>query len=197
KKIILVDCAEISPENSRNQLEKLIGEVKGRKDVILCLDHLENLLRHAGQRESTNTHILRAALAAGSLQIIGILEDRYYAEFLAGDHRVLELFSRIEVPGTDVETACQILSQVWRPRLEQTYKVTIEADAIEKAARASEEFIMSERLPEKAIKVLREACERVNYEVECRGSQNSQVKEDEVVQAIAAMTGISASTVAG
>lgn len=197
KKIVLVDCAETSAENSRNQLEKLLGEVKGRKDVIICLDHLENLLRYAGQRESANTHILRAALAAGNLQIIGILEDRYYAEFLGGDHRMLEQFSRVEVPGADVEITCQILSEVWQQRLEQTYEVTITEDAIEKAARAADEFIMSERLPEKAIKVLREACERVNYEVECKDAPNAQVQEAEVVQAIAGMTGIAASTIAG
>jgi ATP-dependent Clp protease ATP-binding subunit ClpA len=56
---------------------------------------------------------------------------------------------------------------------------------------------MSERLPEKAIKVLREACERVAYEVECKESPNSQVRKAEVIEAIAGMTGISASTIAG
>jgi len=197
KKIVMVDCSEISPENSRNQLERLIGEVKGRKDVIVCLDRIEHLLRYAGQRESTNTPILRAAVAAGSLQVIGILEDRHFTELLAGDHRMLEQFSRVEVPPADVQVTCKILSEVWKGRLERTYGVSIEKDAIEKAARSSEEFIMCERLPEKAVKVLREACERVSYDKVCGGEEKSEVTKDTVVKAIASMTGISESTISG
>lgn len=196
RKIVLLDCSEVSPENSRSELEKMLGQVKGRKDVILCLDHLENILRYAGQRESSNLHILRAALTAGSVQIIGILEDRHYVDLLSGDHRTLHLFSRVEVPALEVETTQRVLHDIWRQKLQQTYELTITPEAIEKATRASDEFIMSERLPEKAIKVLREACERVSYEVE-KGVSGSTVTEDAVVQAIAGFTGISASTISG
>ncbi|MCX6627078.1 MAG: AAA family ATPase [Candidatus Solibacter sp.] len=197
KKIVMVDCGEIGPENSRTQLERLISQVKGRKNLIICLDRCENVLRYAGQRESNNTAILSAALDAGNIQLIGIMEDRHYSELLAGDHRMLEQCSRVEVPAPDVETANKILGAVWKERLERSYPVEIQEDAMEKAARAAEEFIMCERLPEKAIRVLREACEHVSFEVSCRGGTNRQVGEAEVIRALASMTGISADTIAG
>jgi ATP-dependent Clp protease ATP-binding subunit ClpA len=210
RKLLFVECEGMSPESSRTQLQTILAAVKDRQDLIVCLNHFENAIRYAGPRESHNLPLLRAALALGHLHLIALIEDRYFAELLSQHYAFLEQFTRVEVSEPDVDTACAILKQVWAPQLAALYGAPIEEAAIDKAVRASQEFTMSERLPLKAIKALREACEQVSYPPECDGGAEGsgpadrrraaaprRVTEDEVISAIARRTGIAKSTIAG
>ena len=197
KKIVLVNCDGVAPEDSRTQMRAILSAAKGRRDVIICLDHCEALLRHAGQRESDNRGVLRAALRDGNAQLVIVLDTRYYGELFAHDHALGEMFTKVSVPELDADETIAVLEGTAAGELEKLYGVTIEPRAMARAAHASREFIMSERLPSKAISAIRDACERISYERTMNRERDPVVQDADVIQAIAEKTGIDESTVGG
>lgn len=177
KKVLWVDCSEITPEESRDKLEQIITAVQGRNDVITCLDGFEAVIKYVGQRESNNLSMLKTALRNHHIHLIGVIQDRYYTESLGSEYQFLKFFTRVEMDEPDKDTAIAIVRQK-TSSLEATYKVTIENKAIDKAVILSRDFILSEHLPAKAIETLEEACELVSYEQEVE-SQKSEDSDDE------------------
>ena len=197
KKIVWVNCDGIPPDQSRARFHDIVSAVKGRNDVVLCLDHFEGIVRFTGSNESHNRELIRVALRNGEIHLIAIIEGRYYTEMLSSDHSFLELFTRVEVPEVGVDQTRGIIKKTHTARLEQLYGVRISEEAITRAVRASWEFIMSERQPVKSIKVLREACERVCFEKETNRKRDPDVTDSDVVWAVHERTGIARETIAG
>jgi ATP-dependent Clp protease ATP-binding subunit ClpC len=171
--------------------------VKGRKDIILCLDHFEAVVRYAGARESHNRDLLRVALRHGDVHLIAVIENRHHAELLAGDHAFLDRFTRVDVGEANVEQTAALMARTAAPGFERLYNVRVSAPAIERAAGGAKEFILSERMPAKAIRVLQSACEWLSYEREMGRGGDGVVTQKEVVRALAERTGIDEETIAG
>ena len=206
KKVLWVDCSEITPEESREKLEQIITAVKGRNDVLTCLDGLDTVIRYAGQRESNNLALLKTALQKHHMHLIGVMQDRHYTELLGSEHQMLKLFTRVEITEPDKDTARKIVGQI-KGSFESTYAVQIEDEAVEKAVILSRDFILSEQLPMKAINTLEDACELANYQHET-GHELSQDLEDanqnkaivsaeHVITTVSERTGVPASTLRG
>jgi ATP-dependent Clp protease ATP-binding subunit ClpA len=197
KKIVWVDCDGVPPDQSRSRFDDIVAAVKGRNDVTVCLDHFENIVRYCGGAESHNRAILRVALRNRDLHLIAIIETRHLVELLSHDYALLEMFNRVDVPEVAPKEAIEIITGASVPSLERLYGLAIEEGAVKRAAHASREFIMSERLPTKAIKVLRDACERVSYDKDEKKIVVAKVKDADVVWAISQRTGIDEGTIAG
>lgn len=196
KKIVRVDCEGIPPDRSRETLNTIISHVKGRNDVIVCLDNFDRIVRYAGPNESHNRSVIKVALKNRDFQVIAIIEDRYHIELLSNDYSLLELFSRVEVREISEEEATEICRKVVAPRYESLYGFEINDKAINRAVIASKEFIMGERLPVKAIKIIRDAFEHVSFEKEVKHREDVMVREEDVVRVISERTGIDESTIA-
>jgi ATP-dependent Clp protease ATP-binding subunit ClpA len=197
KKVVLVDCDGLAPERSRELLLEILAAVKGRRDVLLVLDHFEAVVRYAGARESHNRDLLRVALRQGDVHLVGVCENRQFADLLGHDHSLLGLFTRVDVGEVDVAQAVALIGRTAAPEFEKLYGVRIESRAIERAAQGAREFILSSRLPVKAINSLRDACEWLSYEREMGRGAEGVVGEREVVRALAQRTGIDEETIAG
>lgn len=197
KKIVRVDGQQVSVEDSRQRVRELLAAVRGRSDVIPCLDHFEHFLKYAGTRESDNRGLFRLAMQEGQLQILAVIEDRYFTQLISHDHALLDLFTRVEVLELDAGQTVEVLATSTARYLEELYGVKIERDVLGRAAHASREFIMSERLPSKAIRSVRDACERVSYELAANPEREAVVRADDLVWAISERTGIDASTISG
>jgi len=196
KKIVRVDCEGIPPDKSRDVLNTIISHVKGRNDIIVCLDNFEKIVRYAGANESHNRSVIKVALKNRDFQLIVIIEDRYFIELLSNDYSLMELFNRVEVREISEDEAIEICKKVVVPRYESLYGFKMDDRATNRAVIASKEFIMGERLPVKAIKIIRDAFEHVSFEKEVKCREDVTVKEEDVVRVISERTGIDESTIA-
>lgn len=206
KKVLWVDCTEITPEESREKLEQIITAVKGRNDVITCLDGFESVIRYVGQRESNNLPLLKTALQNRHIHLIGVIQDRYYTELLGSEHQMLKFFARVEITEPDKDSARKIVEQI-KPSLEKTYGVQIEGEAVDKAVILSRDFVLSEQLPTKAIETLEDACELASYKHEMALQSNDHgaeekekkpfVTDEHVITTVSQRTGVAESTLRG
>ncbi len=202
KRIVRVDTSNVPPEEAKTRLSELLALVRGRNDIILCIDGLGALLA-ADQQGSSGRPMLRAALKTGKLQMIGIMDQISYTRHLAGDPKELQYCHLVEMEEPDEKEATSMLATV-RPGLQEEYDLTIDRSAMQQAVRLSASYILSERLPAKAVRVLRIACDNIAYERERRKDRgedpqqmDARVTAGSVVAVVSEETDLPASTLRG
>ena len=161
KRFIWVDCRDVSPKESRSKLEAIISFVGSRTDLIVCLDGFDSILR--AEPDGNNKLFLRGVLKDKHVNIIGVMSTWAFDDLLASDHEMLKFFTRIDVQEPKKDAAIDIVKKASLD-LEREFNLVINEKAIERAVTLSTNYIMSERLPTKAIDVLRRACEDADYE---------------------------------
>lgn len=194
KRFLRVDCRDVPTASSRAALAKIIDHVAGRTDVIVCLDGLGSLLR--GEGGTDHRLLLRSALKERRIHLIGVLSGNDYDDLLAVDHDLLELTTRIEVTEPDRPATLDMVRQA---ALASGIEIsrTVTDHAVERAVILSADYIVNERLPLKAVKVLRRACEDLHYRRTQLGSDQESLDIDDVVQVIAEISGVPASQISG
>lgn len=194
KRLMWVDCRDVDPQESKGKLEDTLAYVAGRTDVLLCLDDLGPLLR--AESGGSNKLMLRRALKEGRTQLVGAMSKWDFEDLLASDHELLELFTQVEVVEPEESLALDMVKQA-STSLEQDYQVTIDKKAMERAVVLSASYILNERLPLKAIKVLERACEDLHYEIGKRQNLSTTVTVAEVIDIISDISGVPVSTLSG
>jgi ATP-dependent Clp protease ATP-binding subunit ClpA len=194
KRFLWVDCREVATSESKNKLGGILTYVASRTDLILCLDGLGSLLR--AESGGNNKIILRGALKENRINLIGVLSSWDFEDLLSSDHEMLEFFTRVNVEEPKKEDAIDIVKKA-AIELEQEYKLTIEERAIERAVVLSADYILNERLPTKAIKILRRVCEDIDYErTQDKGKRTSLAAHD-VFKVVSEITGVPEGTLSG
>jgi ATP-dependent Clp protease ATP-binding subunit ClpA len=187
KRFLWVDCREVSSADSGGVLATIISQVGGRTDLVLCIDGLGPLLRaESGANHKT---LLRSALKDQRIHLVGVMESHDYEDLVSADHAMLEFLTRIDVTEPDRPAATAIAGQC-ATVLAEEFGVTIDRAAVERAVAISADSILNERLPAKAVKVLRRACEDLDYERSQLSSTRTAVGADDVVRVIAEISGI-------
>ncbi len=161
RRIVLVDCRHTSPESSGQRLMGILRAAAGEANLVVCLDGFALLVR--AERGGTNRAALLGVLPRLRCKLVGLLSPRDYEELVADDADMRERFVAVEAPEPEVETAVPMLGY-YAGGLEQQYAVRIEPEAIREAVVLTDRYVLHERLPGKAIKVLREICEDIAYE---------------------------------
>lgn len=194
KRFLWVNCADVAPHESKDKLNNVLLHIGGRTDLILCIDGMGPLLR--GESGANHKILLRAALKEARVQVIGILDDWDFDDLVSADHELLEFFTRVKVVEPKVKEAVEIVAQA-ATALGNDYKATIEPHAIERAVTLSANFILSERLPIKAIKILRRVCEDLDYARTQKGSKDNVVSASAVVRVVSEISGVPEGTLLG
>lgn len=194
KRFLWVDCQDVAPHESKSKLEGILSYVAGRTDLILCLDGLGPLLR--AESGDNNKLILRAALKEGRAHLIGVMSNWDFKDLLSADHEILEFFTRVDVEEPEEGYALHIVRQACAG-LEHEYKVIIEERAIERAVVLSADYILNERLPMKAIKILQRVCEDLDYDRTQHGKDQAAVTASDVIEVIAEISGVPEETLSG
>ncbi len=198
KKMVLVDCEGLMPKDSARCWQILESTFSSRTNTILCIDHFENLFGIGDKDCTGNASVIHYCLKRGRIQIIGIMEDRYYKELINENFVLAELFTSVEMSEPSLELTERILAGQTLEDLESTYKVTIEEAARKKAVQTANSFILSDYFPTKAIRLLRDACEHISFMIsQDTGGVEPRVTEQDVVSAAAARTGLPEETIAG
>ena len=178
KEVYLLDVASlVSNTGIRGQFEdrmkKLIAELQARKNVILFIDEIHQLVGAGGGDNSMDAgNILKPALARGELQLIGATTLAEY-RLIEHDGALERRFQPVIVNEPSVEEAIEILMGL-KERYESFHSVTYTDDAIVAAVELSHRYIHERFLPDKAIDLMDEAGSKLNLTIETADDEELQ-----------------------
>ncbi|MFQ5901261.1 MAG: AAA family ATPase [Thermodesulfobacteriota bacterium] len=169
-----------------DRLEKIIKELKDRKEFILFVDEAHTLIGAGSAMgvPADAANIFKSSLARGDVQIIGATTAAEYKEYIAEDEALARRFRVVHVSEPTYEDTKKILYGV-RTRLERNYTVTVTDEAIETAVDMSKRYVRSVRLPDKAIGWLDTACVKVEI-----NHTDGEVRTADVIEVISQETNI-------
>lgn len=194
KRLLHVDCRDVPEIESGAKLARIIAHVAGRTDLIVCLDGLGAMLRGPGGTD--HVPALRSALKERRIHLIGVLSGQEYDDLLATDHALRELTTRIDMTEPDRASARDMVRQA-ADALEAEFRTEVEDRAVDRAVVMSGDYILNQRLPLAAVKVLRRACEDLDYRRTQLGDTRAVVDTEDVVRVIAEVSGVPAGQIAG
>ncbi|KMM36157.1 ATP-dependent Clp protease ATP-binding subunit [Guptibacillus hwajinpoensis] len=166
KEIYLLDVVSlVSNTGIRGQFEErmkqLITELQNRKNVILFVDELHQIVGAGSAEGSMDAgNILKPALARGELQLIGATTLKEYRQ-IEKDAALERRFQPVMVNEPSVEEAIEILNGL-KSKYEEYHEVSYTQEAIKACVTLSNRFIQDRFLPDKAIDLLDEAGAKMN-----------------------------------
>ena len=143
------------------RMKNLLEELRERTDVILFIDEIHSILNAGGSEGSINaSNMLKPALSANELQVIGATTIKEYRKFVEKDAAFERRFQPVEIEEPSAETAVEMLLKL-KPSYEKHHRIEITDEAAEAAVRLSDRYITDRFLPDKAIDMLDEAAAMV------------------------------------
>lgn len=145
-----------------DRIEKVIAEVRERKNLILFIDEAHTMVGAGSAMgvPSDAANIFKSALARGEVQMIGATTATEYKEIIQEDEALSRRFRVVKIEEPTLDETRDILMGL-KPRLEANYGVEIQDEAIDFALSMSDRYARSLRLPDKVINWLDTACVRV------------------------------------
>lgn len=169
-----------------DRIEKVIQEVKKRKNIILFVDEAHSIIG-AGSAlgvPSDAANILKSTLARGEVQMIGATTAAEYKASIQDDEALARRFRVLQIREPSLEETRTIIEGV-RSRFEMTYGVEITDAAVDYALTMSSRYMHQLRLPDKVVSWLDSAC--VKTEI---NDPNREVTAAAVLEVIAQETTI-------
>lgn len=153
---------------------------------ILFIDEIHNLMGAGATGQGTNdaANLLKPALAARELCVIGSTTSAEYKEHIEKDKALVRRFARINVNEPSVEDAKLILAGL-APVYGEHHKVTYTQEAIDAAVTLTSRYMHNSFLPDKAIDALDLAGAR---NTNLRDRRVQVIDRSEIVQVVAQMT---------
>ena len=144
------------------RMQKLMEEIRKRKDVILFIDEIHEIVGagSAGEGNMDAGNILKPALARGELQLVGAITLNEY-RIIEKDAALERRMQPVKVDEPTVEETIIILKGIQK-KYEDYHHVHYTDGAIEAAATLSNRYIQDRFLPDKAIDLLDEAGSKMN-----------------------------------
>lgn len=144
------------------RMQKLMEEIRNRKEVILFIDEIHELVGAgaAGEGSMDAGNILKPALARGELQLVGATTLNEY-RIIEKDAALERRMQPVKVDEPSVEETITILKGIQK-KYEDYHHVHYTQQAIEAAATLSNRYIQDRFLPDKAIDLLDEAGSKMN-----------------------------------
>ncbi|MBI5681648.1 MAG: ATP-dependent Clp protease ATP-binding subunit [Deltaproteobacteria bacterium] len=169
-----------------DRIEKIIKELKDRKNLILFIDEAHTLIGAGSAMgvPSDAANIFKATLARGEVQIIGATTAVEYKEYIAEDEALARRFRIVHVDEPSADDTRQIIHGL-RGRLEKNYPVIIDDSAVDTAIDMSKRYMRSLHMPDKVIGWLDTACVKVEI-----NRTNKVVTADDVTEVISQETKI-------
>ena len=158
-----------------DRIEKVISEVKERKNLILFIDEAHTLIGAGSAMgvPSDAANIFKSSLARGEVQIIGATTITEFKGVIQEDEALARRFRVVKIEEPTLEETREILFGL-KPRLETNYGVEIRDEAVELSLSMSDRYARSLRLPDKIINWIDTACVRV----EIRGEDKIVLGKD-------------------
>ena len=169
-----------------DRIEKIIKEIKERKNIIFFIDEAHTLIGAGSAMgvPSDAANIFKSTLSRGEVQIIGATTLSEYKEFIAEDEALARRFRLVNIKEPSVEETRKILYGI-KPRLERSYSVKITNEAVETSLDMSQRYMRGLKMPDKVIGWLDTSCVKVEI-----NRPTEPVKSDDVIEVISQETRI-------
>jgi ATP-dependent Clp protease ATP-binding subunit ClpE len=170
KLVYMLDVASlVSNTGIRGQFEErmkqLISELQERKNVILFIDEIHQLVGAGSAEGSMDAgNILKPALARGELQLVGATTLSEYRK-IEKDGALERRFQPVQVNEPTTAEALVILRGL-KESYESYHGVTYSEEALKAAVELSNRYIQDRFLPDKAIDLMDEAGSKLNLTIE-------------------------------
>lgn len=165
KRVIIIDLAlMVAGTKYRGQFEERIkavmDEIKRSENIIIFIDELHTLVGAGGAEGAIDaSNILKPALSRGEIQCIGATTLDEYRKYIEKDAALERRFQTIMVDPPTVDETIEILKGL-RDKYEAHHKVKFTDEALEAAAKLSDQYISGRYLPDKAVDLIDEAGSR-------------------------------------
>ncbi|KRN32430.1 ATP-dependent Clp protease ATP-binding subunit [Weissella halotolerans] len=161
------------------RMQKLMDEVTKRKDVILFIDEIHEIMGAGGTGEGSMDagNILKPALARGDFQLIGATTLNEYRQ-IEKDGAMARRLQPVMVDEPTTEEALEIIKGI-APRYADYHKVKYSEGALEAAVNLSNRYIQERFLPDKAIDLIDEAGSVKNLSLKVGDPKEIQKKIDD------------------
>lgn len=186
--LLSLDISSIGDKDAKMKTRQLLEAAEECPWGIYFIDGIEKLLR-------ADRELFKKKLKKNKFILIGTVNVEAYTDIVARDDELRSRLTSIKVDELSKEETIEILKRR-KKGIEKDYNVSIDDAAVARAVKLSHDFIMNERLPTKAIKVLRNACDSARFEIH-RASKKSSVTTDHVVKEIARITGLPETMIRG
>ena len=180
KEVYLLDVASLVANTGiRGQFEErmkqLIAELQARKNVILFIDEIHQLVGAGSAEGSMDAgNILKPALARGELQLIGATTLSEYRQ-IEKDGALERRFQPVIVNEPTTDETLAILKGL-KDRYEGYHNVAYSDDALVAAVELSHRYVQDRFLPDKAIDLMDEAGSKLNLTIETKGEKEIQAQ---------------------
>lgn len=169
-----------------DRIEKIIKEIKERKNIIFFIDEAHTLIGAGSAMgvPSDAANIFKSTLSRGEVQIIGATTLSEYKEFIAEDEALARRFRLVHIQEPSVDETRKILYGI-RPRLEKSYSVKVTDEAVETGLDMSQRYMRSLKMPDKVIGWLDTSCVKVEI-----NRPSEPVGPDDIIEVISQETRI-------
>ncbi|MEV5538369.1 ATP-dependent Clp protease ATP-binding subunit [Saccharopolyspora shandongensis] len=140
------------------RMTKVIDEIsEHRGELIVFIDELHTVVGAGGAEGAMDAgNMLKPRLARGELHVVGATTLDEYRKHIEKDPALERRFQPVQVPEPSVPDTVSIL-QGLREHYEAHHQVRYTEDAVEAAARLSDQYINDRFLPDKAIDLIDQA----------------------------------------
>jgi ATP-dependent Clp protease ATP-binding subunit ClpA len=136
----------------------VLRALEQKENAIVFIDELHTIVgagaASGGAMDASN--LIKPALAAGRLRVIGTTTHKEYRSYVEKDRALARRFQPIEVEEPTVEETVKILKGL-QGRYEDFHKIAYTRQAIQAAAELAARHLHDRRLPDKAIDLIDEA----------------------------------------
>lgn len=179
KEVYLLDVASLVANTGirgqfEERLKQLIAELQQRKNVILFIDEIHQVVGAGSAEGSMDAgNMLKPALARGELQVIGATTLKEYRT-IEKDAALERRFQPVMVHEPSENEAIDILKGI-QSKYEAYHEVTYTEEAINACVTLSSRYVQDRFLPDKAIDLLDEAGSKMN--LQAGGTNQSNIEE--------------------
>jgi ATP-dependent Clp protease ATP-binding subunit ClpC len=186
----------LADTGNRGALEKKIEELLSffaqNRNVVPFFDEIHTLLdvNEAATRGIANA--LKPPLANGSFRCLGATTDQEYARFIASDRALKSRFTPITVPEPTVDEATIILERALPhlvPGPAREAGIQVDRAAVRRSVELTSRYQRSDRLPRKAIRLLRSSLSEKTYRTLTAG-ETPMLTPDDVARTFSEASGI-------
>jgi ATP-dependent Clp protease ATP-binding subunit ClpA len=159
--------------------------------AIVFIDEIHTIVgagaASGGAMDASN--LLKPALAAGKLRVIGTTTHKEYRSYIEKDRALARRFQSIEVDEPSIAETVKVL-QGLRSRYEEFHGVTYTGKSLYTAAELSSRFLHDRKLPDKAIDLIDEAGAAMKLKGKRKSLVPRRVTSKEIESVIATMARI-------
>jgi ATP-dependent Clp protease ATP-binding subunit ClpA len=176
------------------RLDKLLAFFRKNPTVIPFFDEIHTLLDTDDPSARTIATTLKPPMASGLFRCIGATTDKEYARFIASDEAMNSRFTKLLLPEPDVETSTKIIEGAignLTPARARELGITMPHEVIRAAVKLTAVYQRSDRLPRKAIRLVRNVFTEKTYAVQTSTSPMSrEITSADVAKTFSGLSGI-------